>query len=147
MSDPSLFLQKAIRMCLAGDAGVTALVPAASIFDKNSLPEKFPCIILGEDQIVDEAFDLKRSIVRVYSTLHVWAREPGLVEAKKIAGAIRRAVRRGRFIAPSDGDFTCCDLQISGMRFVRDRDGESSHGIITIESLVQEDWTSEVAWP
>src|SRR5690606_20915740 len=52
MMEPSLALQKAIRARLIGTPAVTALVPAANMLDKNSRPEVFPSIIIGEAQTV-----------------------------------------------------------------------------------------------
>lgn len=52
MSDPSLALQKAVRERLVASAAVTALLPADSIFDRHARPERFPCIVLGEGQVL-----------------------------------------------------------------------------------------------
>lgn len=131
----TLAVQKAIRARLVADAAVTALVPAASILDRNSRPAPDPSIILGEDQAVDGGF-VDRGPLRVYSTLHLWKAEPGLVGVKEIAGAIRAAIRAGR-LEPIDG-FAFGDAFVSDERFLRDPDGETAHGVVTIETLVSE---------
>lgn len=131
----ALALQKALRARLISTSAVTALVGANAILDRNSRPAPDPSIILGEDQVVDEG-DIARQQVRIFSTLHVWKKETSLAGAKAIAAAIRFAVRSGRPVL--EAGFHCGDCRVSDMRFLRDPDGETSHGIVTIESVVAE---------
>lgn len=131
----ALAVQKAIRARLVDTPAVVGLVPAASVLDRNSRPAPDPSIILGEDQAVDEG-DIARCNVRVYSTLHIWKKETGLVGVKAIAGAIRTALRTfPRGVA--DG-FHFADCRVSDERFLRDPDGETAHGVVTVETLVHE---------
>ncbi|MBN8999563.1 MAG: DUF3168 domain-containing protein [Rhizobiales bacterium] len=131
----TLAVQKAIRARLVDTSAVTALVPAANILDRNSRPAPDPSIVLGEDQLVDAGF-VDRDPARVYSTLHLWKREAGLTGVKAIAGAIRAAIRGGR-LDPVDG-YQFGDCFVSQERFLRDPDGETAHGVVTIETLVSE---------
>lgn len=128
----STAVQKALRARFVATPGVVALVPAANILDRNSRPAPDPSIVLGEDQVVDEG-RIARDVVRVYSTVHVWKKEPGLVGAKAIADAIRQAMRQP--LAPPQG-YHFGDSSVASERFLRDPDGETSHGVITIESIV-----------
>ena len=132
MSDPTLAVQKALRARFIATAAVTALVPAASILDRNQRPAPDPSIILGEDQVVDDGVTIMRDYVRVYSTIHIWKKENSLVGVKAISGAIRRAIGRVRMLDLADPDFTCTDCRLDGARFMRDPDGVTSHGVITI---------------
>ena len=69
--------------------------------------------------------------------LHVWQREPSLEGAKTIAGAIRSAIHSARLtLAPG---LHCADARVSSMRFLRDPDGEHSHGVVVVEVLVSEE--------
>ncbi len=131
----SLAVQKAIRARLVGWPGVVALVPASKILDRNSRPAPDPSIVLGEDQEVDEE-RVARNVVRVYSTLHIWQKEAGLVGVKAIAGAIRSALATDKlsFAAP----YHFADCLVSSTRFLRDPDGETAHAVLTIETLVSE---------
>lgn len=131
----ALAVQKAIRARLVATASVLEVVPAANILDRNSRPAPDPSIVLGEDQVVDEG-RIARNVVRVYSTLHIWKREPGLVGVKAIAGAIRTAVRGLRNSVEAPYQFGDC--LVSSERFLRDPDGETAHGVVTIETLVSE---------
>lgn len=131
----ALAVQKAIRARLAGYSEVTEKVPAANILDRNARPNPIPSIIIGEDQEI-EGDDLARRNVRVISTLHIWVKETGTTGSKAIAGAIRAAVF-ARFGENLDG-FHFADCRVSSTRFLRDPDGETSHGVVTIETLVHE---------
>lgn len=131
-----LALQRAIRARLISNSVVVALVPAASILDRHERPAPDPSIILGESQGVDEGTSIDRSYTRVYHTLHVWKREPSLEQVKVICGAIRRVIHAGR-LALETG-FHAADCRVSGMRYLRDPDGVTSHGVVTIEALVVE---------
>lgn len=129
----SLAVQKAIRDRLVATEGVTDLVAEESILDRNERPAPFPSIILGEDQEVDEE-RIARDTVRVYSTLHVWNKEKGLMGVKRIAGAIRTALR-ARLTATG---FHIGDSFVASSRFIRDEDAETAHAIVTVETLVKE---------
>lgn len=144
MSSPALALQKAIRKRLITTAAVTALVPEASILDRNERPAPDPSIILGDDQEVDEGFDLQRSHIRVYSTLHIWKKEPSTVGVKAIAGAIRRAIGRVGALELEGTDLVCYDCRVDGVRYLRDPDGETSHAVMTLNCLVQQQWSATI---
>lgn len=131
---PSLAVQIAVRSRLVATPAVTSLVMAASILDRNAHPNPDPSIILGEDHEVDEN-RIARNVVRVYSTIHVWKREPALVGVKAIAGAIRTALQAT--MATTNG-WRFADCYVSNTRFLRDPDGETAHGVVTVESLVSE---------
>lgn len=132
----ALALQRALRSRLVATPAVTALVPATAILDRNQRPAPSPSIVLGEAQEVDEESDLMRRRVRVYHTAHVWKREPSLEGVTAICGAIRAAVHAGRLLLETG--LHCADVRVSGMRTMRDPDGETSHGVVTIEAIVEE---------
>ena len=134
MTEPSLDLQKAIRERLIESSVVTSLVPAAHVLDRNSRPEVFPCILIGEGQtLADDG--LARNRHQTFADLHLWQREAGLVGVKQIAGAIRRAL--SDTILQTD-HFYVADIYIARSRFLRDPDGIHSHGIVSLTArLVQ----------
>ncbi|MCO6390557.1 DUF3168 domain-containing protein [Aliihoeflea aestuarii] len=131
----ALAVQKAIRARLSSTVGVTSLVPVANILDRNALPAPDPSIIIGEDQAVEHG-DIARRGELIFSTLHIWKRELGLTGAKAIASAIRTAIHAERL--HDAGGYHIADCRVSSMRFLRDPDGETAHGIVTIETLVME---------
>ncbi len=131
-----LELQAAILARLRGASAVTALVPAASILDRNERPAPRPSIVLGESQLVDEGTSLKRLHHRIYHDLHIWVTEPSTQTCKAISWAIRQAIHSGRL--QLGGGFHCADARVSQARHLRDPDGVSSHGVVTINALVVE---------
>jgi hypothetical protein len=135
MSDPAYAVQKALRSRLIGTAAVTALVPANSVLDINQRPAPDPSIILGEDQVVDPGQSIARDIVRVHSTLHVWKKENGLSGVKAIAAAAWAAIKTGRLTL--DAGLQCVDCRVTDTRFLRDPDGETSHGVVNVETLIR----------
>lgn len=139
--DPSTAVQIALRERFIATDVLTALVPAANILDRNQRPAPDPSIIIGEDQVVDAGITIARDYVRVYSTIHIWKKEVSLAGVKLIAGAIRRAIGRVQRLDLLDPDFVCSDCKIDSVRFLRDPDGETSHGILVINCLVQQRWS------
>lgn len=131
-----LAVQKAIRGRLISTGAVLALVPASSVLDINQRPAPDPSIIIGEGQTL-EGDDIARRTQSVVMSLHVWKKEPGLAGVKAIASAIRLALHAGRPVLASP--YQCGDCRVSSMRFLRDPDGETSHGVVTVETLVSED--------
>jgi hypothetical protein len=129
-----LALQKAVRNRLVTSHGVTALVPAADILDRNARPAPDPSIILGEGQAI-EGDRIDRSDQRLFLTLHVWKREPGLTDVKAIAGAIRAALPAN---LPNVGGYHFGDCRVTDARYLRDPDGETAHAVVTVEAHVVE---------
>jgi hypothetical protein len=127
-------VQKALFDLLSGSSAVTDLVDATSILDRNQRPAPMPSIIFGEDQVL-EYDDIARKHYRVISTVHCWDKSTGLNTVKSIAGALATAIRSARL--EIEGAH-CGDCRVSGMRFLRDPDGEHGHGIVTVETLVGE---------
>lgn len=130
-----LALQKALRARLIAATGVINLVPASSILDTNQRPAPMPSIILGEGQSL-EGDRIDRRDQRVAMDVHVWKKEPGLAGVKAVSGAIRGALHSGKF-APLDG-FHFADVRVSSARFLRDPDGETAHGVVTVEAIMHE---------
>ncbi|QDM32709.1 DUF3168 domain-containing protein [Tardiphaga sp. vice352] len=129
-SEPSFALQQAVGARLAASAGVTALVPANGICDRSGRPELDRCIIIGEGQSVYDDF-----YGTAYATLHLWTKEPGLATSKEIAGACRAALKDRPW---SLAGFTTHDLRVTNTHFMRDPQGEYSHGVVTVRAIVQE---------
>jgi hypothetical protein len=128
-------LQKAIYARLVATDTVVALVPATNIVDRNSRPAPDPSIVIGEGQAV-EGERIDRRDQRVFMDLHVWKKEQGMRGVKDIAGAIRAAIH-GANLDHLDG-YQFGDCRVSTIRYLRDPDGETSHGVVTIEALVCE---------
>ena len=129
----ALATQSAQRGLLVGSSAVTALVPADSILDTGTRPEGFPRIIVGEDQELP-ADEVVGRYTTIFSTLHIWSHGDGLAGAKAIAGVVRSALHMSLW--QRDG-YRCIDAKFQNARYVRDPDGETAHGIVTIQSVVE----------
>ncbi len=130
-----LAIQIAIRARLIGTPAVTNLVPATSILDRHARPAPDPSIIIGEGQSFDGE-DIARKSQTVVIDLHIWKKEPSLAGVKAIAGVIRTALYSARLVVAAP--YHCGDARILQTRFMRDPDGETSHGIVTVEAVVKE---------
>lgn len=128
-------VQTALRLRLVSTSIVTDLVPADAILDRHARPAPDPSIVLGEGQSLDGGRVDRRS-QQVFVTLHIWKHEPGLAGVKAIAGAVRKALNAGRLDLMEP--YFCGDSFVSDMRFMRDPDGETAHGVVTVEALVLE---------
>lgn len=72
----------------------------------------------------------------VHATLHLWTRENALAGLKAIAGVARRALRERPWTL--EAGFYCHDLCVTGARFMRDPDGATRRGVVTVDALVEE---------
>ena len=131
MIEPALALQSSIRERLVATSAVTSLVPASAIFDRHERPEAFPCIIIGE-AVSDYADRYTSFFDRVFMDLPIWATEPGLIEVKSIAHAIRTTLREDPPLLSVDA------LAIESSRFFRDPDGVHAHAIMTVQATMME---------
>jgi hypothetical protein len=134
VGEPSLALQKAIGVRLIASGAVTALVPADAIVDRSGAPELDRCIMIGEAQTV-HADRYRRFYDEAFASLHIWVKEPGLLTAKKIGGAIIDTLIEKPF--DFDG-YRCTGMMNGGSRYMRDPHGVYSHGIVTIRAIVRE---------
>lgn len=133
---PEIALQTAVRMRLVEWAALAAMVPALSILDRNERPAPDPSIIIGEGQSRDEGDSMARDRTTVFLDLHVWKKEPSTEGVKAIGGEIRKAIHSRRLDLTTG--FHCVDCHVDGTRWLRDPDGETSHGVVTLMAIVKE---------
>jgi hypothetical protein len=133
MSEATLAAQKFLRTLFIARSALTDLVPAESVFDKNELPATFPCIIIGEGTFTaDDAGCI--SAGECHMTCHVWTKEQGFPVCKNIVGEMRRAVRDQSDVV----DGFALDAFFQDAIYLRDPDGEHSHGVVTIHLLAED---------
>lgn len=133
MSEATLAAQAIIVDVLRNNEAVKALVPHRAILDKNSRPETFPCIIVGEAYAAGS--DLHEwEASEVYAEVHVWTRESGMAQCKNIAGAVRRAMKNIDRV--HDGFRSSFNFETS--RFMRDPSGDHAHGVVEFMALSDE---------
>jgi hypothetical protein len=130
----SLAFQMAARRALIADAGLTALVPSDNVLDANGRPDADPRVILGEDQELP-GDDVVGRYTELFATMHVWSKEQGVKRAKLIVSAMRRVLNGQRW---NDGSYRCLDTRFQSARFLRDPDGESTHGVVTFKAVLEQ---------
>ena len=82
--------------------------------------------------MVREPLTLEARHRRIYVTLHVWTKS--MPAARAIAGAVTAAVEH--LPVQLEGGHHAISTLVSSTRFLRDPDGETSHGVVTVESLI-----------
>jgi hypothetical protein len=131
-------LQIAVVTRLRQTSAVTALISGDAIFDRSQRPELDLCIVVGEDQWMDEPHTLADDSLRAYLTLHVWHLSQNFTTVKNVNDAIRQAIRAPMAIA----DARIVRLKYQSGRFLRDPGGNYVHGVVTLNALLQESVTS-----
>lgn len=134
MTEPSLPLQAAIRARLVASSAVTSIIPASAIVDRNATPALDHSIVIGEGQTVPDA-GISRERHYVFTDLHIWRKEPGLVGSKQAVGAIRDALNDGPLLVSG---YHVADLHIASTRFLRDPGGQHSHAVLSLECRLVE---------
>lgn len=130
-----LAIQIALRARFIATPEIVNLVPANHIVDRSSVPPLDPSIVLGEAQTVDEGASMQRDRLRIYSTVHIWKVEESFSAIRQIGWGIRTAIRGGRL--DLGAGFQCADCLVASQRNLRDPDGRTTHGVVTIETLVK----------
>jgi hypothetical protein len=133
MTAPAISLQAAMRAALVANPIIVAQVPASRITTRHARPEEFPCIVIGEGLEASGNLTLKRGYVRLYSTIHVWTREPALEQVKAIAYQVRKALVDNPTVKGDRVDF-----KYESTRFLRDPSGEYSHAVLEFGALVKD---------
>ena len=113
MKAPSAALQRFIDMRLRCSAAVIALVPSSNILDAVAVPERFPCIIIRQDQPT-YIFDTIESI------LHIWSKVSGFAEVMEIAAAIGDTLETSPWPVEGSGR---SNLRITGRLFLPRNEG------------------------
>ena len=127
MKAPSGGLQRFIDTRLRSSAAVIALVAPSNILHAHAGPERFPCIIITQDQPI-YVFDT------IESTLHIWSKVSGFAEVRKIAAAIGDTLETSPWPVEGSG---LSNLRITGRLFLPRNEGVYSHGILSVEAILQ----------
>lgn len=130
-----LELENAIRARILASAAVLTLVPGARILYRQDSKPRSPSITQGDSQVIPMGQDsLGRSRNEVFQTLHIWKEELTLHGVKEIMGAIADALRLPRL--PAGPNWAIADVQVSSMRALRDPDGKTAHGILSVVAML-----------
>lgn len=132
MIDPSAALQKAIVTCLKADPRVGARL-AQRVYDRVPVPPVWPYVSIGPAQALEDDADCVEAF-EVFQQVDVWSEDPGFLEAKEIAGAIRQALHGADL--DLDG-FALNEIRVRTIRYLRAPDGLTSHAAIDVRALLE----------
>lgn len=125
---PSLELQTALVTDLKAQSSITALV-GGRVYD--NVPERpiFPYVAFGPEDHTNEDAECIRAQT-VYFQLDVWSREPSSAECRKILDALKRRIEGFQYSITSNA--VVGEAQIERERVMRDSDGRTWHGILSV---------------
>jgi hypothetical protein len=103
------------------------------MLDGFGIPQRFPSIVFGEGQVVREPLTLAARHRRTYATLHLWTKS--MPAARAIGGAVTAAVESAPLVL-EDGHHAISTV-VREVRFLRDPDGETAHGVLTVDCLLE----------
>lgn len=137
--DAAYELQLALVPWLKNDPSVSAFI-GERVFDfvprdpaTGKVTAQFPFVALGEEQEIPENYDCIEGS-EIFLDLHVWSRDPGFREAKRIANAVKASL--------NDAELPLTDNALvyfvyDGRRVMRDPDGLTSHAVLTFRAGIE----------
>lgn len=131
---PGDTLQKALFEALTTSQDVAAAMGGtARAYDRVPVAPEFPYLSFADAQILDDGNSCDDDMFEAFVDIHVWSRAVGQVEAKRIADAVRTALKDG-FAMPG---WVMSSVTVQGIRHFMDPDGLTAHGIVTLRFLLQ----------
>lgn len=131
---PSRALQAAIIQSLRGNANVAAVV-GDRVFDGVPEGAEFPMISLGPSSDVDEELDCL-SVEEHTQQIDVWSRDNSRMgPCKDIMDAVKAAIHNKPLILQDP--YAVSTVRVLGKRIVKDPDGITSHGILTVTVMLE----------
>jgi len=132
VADGSLELQGAVVARLKAYPAVAALV-GLRVYDHIPDNPAFPYISIGPVTEVDDSADC---IIGSEVTFQIdaWSREPGFVQARRIANAVRAALHGQEFNLPTNA---LASFEFTYRRDFRDPDGLTSHSVIVFTASIE----------
>jgi hypothetical protein len=135
MSSASLELQKAIIGDLKAHGPLMAII--AGVYDRvdtsNGGPA-FPYLSWGPEQDLPVEADCI-ALAEISIQLDVWSRAVGYPECKTICDLVKRRLHNRNFTFV---DNAFVQIHVEMLRYMRDPDGLTSHGVMTLKATVEE---------
>lgn len=132
-------LQKAVFSALLASADVVTAFGAAPPRVYDEVPDqRFPYIVIGDDQILDDGHC--EAAFEAICTIHVFSRKPGegKTEAKDIGDAVVSALN----VQLSIGGFVCvhddADPPFQSAQYFYEPDGKTAHGVLVFRYLIDQ---------
>tara|TARA_B100000678_G_scaffold13657_1_gene10737 strand:+ start:12574 stop:12993 length:420 start_codon:yes stop_codon:yes gene_type:complete len=133
LTDPLEALQRAQYATLSGDAALQAISSnGVKVFDRVS-EDSFPFCVIGEDR--EEPDDNCETWTEIFSTVRVYSRVVGKLEAKRIAG-------RTRYLLDVSNGFTLTGFKLraghcTGIKIHNHEDKLTTQAELNFRYLVQ----------
>lgn len=125
--------QKHIRDLLIGNAAVAGFV-TDRVYDSVPESKDFPYISFGPHEVIEDDADGIECGEHTLQ-LDVWTKTIGVVEAKRIVSAVRKALHRNTTEMTVNAIVT---LEVSSTRVFPDPNPPISHGVITLTANIEE---------
>lgn len=136
MTEPTYALAKAVIDALKADAAVATFV-GEKVFDRPLAGTLTPYISMGPSDATGDDVDCLDGL-EISFQVDVWSSGTdeaySSVEARKIAGAVRKALHDSDLDL---GDVGLVFLRHRTTRVMRDPDGVTNHAAITFEAIVE----------
>lgn len=134
MASASRELQKTIYNALVADAAVGALV-GNRIYDRMPSDGEYPCITFGPaDEITDDADCIDGE--EHSAQIDVWSRDQGRMgPCKDIVAAAKTALHDANLTIADP--FALVFIRVVGTRVFSDSDGITSHGVVTVQAMIE----------
>jgi len=127
-------LQTLIYQRLMAFPAVQAAV-ADRIYDQPSATATLPYISFGPSDAVEDDADCITGRVETIQ-IDCWSRyQGGFKEVKTLADAVKKALHR---YAGEMEVNALVEMTVETVRFFRDPDGVTSHGVVTVQAIVEE---------
>ncbi len=125
---PSLELQRALVADLKAQSSISALV-GGRVYD--NVPERptFPYVSFGPEDHTNQDAECIRA-QSLFIQLDVWSREPSSAECRNILDALKRRIEANQYSVSSNA--VVGEAQIERQRIMRDSDGRTWHGILSV---------------
>lgn len=121
---PEPALQKGIK---------TALGDAVRAYDRVPTSPTFPYVEIPESQILDNGNTCEPDMFEAFSTIHVWSRVVGQVEAKSLSATVIGILREPFSLE----GFEITSAQFQSASHFMDADGLTAHSVLTFRYLLQ----------
>lgn len=127
-------LQALIYQRLTGNTGVTAIV-GSRVYDNPIGKDAFPYISFGPSDVVEDDADCITGRIETVQ-IDCWSRyQGGFREVKDLADAVKKALHR---YAGTLTVNALVEMTVESIRYFRDPDGLTSHGVVTVQAIVEE---------
>lgn len=130
---PDWEFQVAIIAALNASADIKTLIgDPPRIYETVQPNAKFPYISLGECQSVPDRAECIEA-AEVYADLHIWSRTGTFEECKSIAATALAVITAADLSMTQNRAVDCYS---DGVKTMRDPDGLTRHGVLTVKGLI-----------